>query len=79
MDHWKNATKADTEIVRRIHHVDFHELIEVGEDKDGLGMVEIRAFDDGKQYADLRMSLSSAEHVAQAILDCVRELKEQGK
>lgn len=74
----KEVDKAETETVRRIHHVNYHQVIEVSENSDG-GMIEIRQFEDGKKCAEVRMSHSSAEQVAQAILHCVRELKEQGK
>jgi len=73
-------SKAEMDIVRRIYHVDYHEAIEVGEDGDRFGMIEIRMLDDAngyKEHASVRLSQSSAVLTAKAILATVQDLKEK--
>lgn len=44
------------------------ERIEVGEDRDGLGMIEIRyVSDDGKTGADIRFQPEDADKIVDAI------------
>lgn len=67
--------KYELEMVRIVRGRD--DRIEVRQDNDGLGMVEVVSI-DGDTDITIRMPLDQAALVGAAILDTVQELREVG-
>lgn len=67
--------KAEMEVMREIW-IGHGELIEVGPDRDSLGMVEIRWKDDsGKITSRMSFPLDVAKLASKAIASCADELE----
>ncbi len=70
--------KAFTETIRRIYPEDYEAYIEVGPDRDSLGLVRLHVPETSEEYfgkLDLTLSLAFAKSLAQAILLFVTEQK----
>lgn len=74
---------AELEVVRQVWNTDFHHMIEVGPDADGLGLVEIRYKDEEDKYnktlARITIPVDSAKLLARAIGQCANEMAELEK
>jgi hypothetical protein len=65
------------EVLRQIWNDKTGDLVEVGPDRDGLDLVELRQkIDGGEEVVRISMPSEQATLVAQAMLRCAREMRE---
>jgi hypothetical protein len=70
--------RLSVEVVHKIWDDDMGTNIEVGEDKDGLGMIEVRFFEDKLEpFNSVMFTVGEAELAAKSLLYFVEEMRKK--